>query len=139
MRAQVNRKLVIALGILCIIGLGYLSSYFSVGACEKDAARRLAKGFEDSKRVYCIEWSSSLDTKVLFGATTIVATNLAPGMPTEASGPCLGLARARVRSPFLVSVSWYWLRAKNRGGTGTYYYMALFGATFRIGGREVAI
>jgi len=134
-----NRKLVIAFTILVAVGLGYLSSYYSMGACEKDAAGRLAKGFEGSDRIYCIEWPSSVDAKVLFGGATTVVTTLEPGMQPGSAVPRLGVERAQVRSPFLVSVSWYWLRAKNRGATGTYRYFSLFGAAFRIGSHEAAI
>jgi hypothetical protein len=127
----------VVLALTCLLGLGYTSNLVSLRRCQAEAARSLASGFQEDKRVYWYGQGTKVNPRDLFGPGTTVLTNEPPVIRGEkAWDPVLVLEETRAWVPFVVTIDYTWSTGGLRGGTGTYWYGCLFGALVIHGDRD---
>jgi len=126
----------VGLALTCVLGLGYISNLLSFRRCQAGAARSLASGFQEDKRVYWYGEGTKVNPRDLFGLGTIVLTNEPPVIRGEKTwDPVLLLEETRAWVPFMVTVDYSWSTGGLSGRDGKYWYVCLLGTIVAQGER----
>jgi len=122
----------LAIGVLVIVAIGYLSNCVSTKACERQVARWIAKDIMNGRKFFVLPDRASRSLSVFkeVGARVEVYTSTAEnfnGFPWGEVGS------ANFRWPFVVTVKWGYVQEPLGGHGGVRRFICFFGYPLELG------